>query len=135
MSTSTSPVAICLSYLAAFSTGDPDTVARHVTEDFSNEHLAAYGSGCSGIEEYRRRLPGFLASMVGLRYEVRDPDRDVIAQDDRVCIGYVLHATVEGVDVMVPGVMRFEVRDGFIARRIDCWDSLVFQRQLDAASG
>lgn len=134
MNAGSSPVEVCLSYLEAFSTGDPETVAAHVTEDFSNEHLAAYGSGCTGIDEYRRRLPGFLASMVGLRYEVADPVRDVIAQDLRVCVGYVLHATVEGADVAVPGVMRFEVRGDRIARRIDCWDSLVFQRQLDAAT-
>ncbi len=27
------------------------------------------------------------------------------------------------------GVMRFVVRDGLVAHRIDYWDSLVFQRQ------
>jgi len=127
------PTEVCLGYLAAFATGDPDAVAACVTDDFSNEHLAALGSGCSGRDEYRRRLPGFLAMMRGLRYEVADPARDVIAQDDRVCVGYVLHAVVDGVGVQVPGVMRFEVRDGRVARRIDCWDSLVFQRQTGQA--
>jgi ketosteroid isomerase-like protein len=127
------PAEVCLGYLAAFATSDPEAVAAFVTDDFSNEHLAALGGGCSGRDEYRRRLPGFLASMVGLRYEVVDTDRDVIAQDDRVCVGYVLHATVQGIPVQVPGVMRFEVRDGRIARRIDCWDSLVFQRQVGQA--
>lgn len=127
------PTEVCLGYLAAFATGDPEAVAAHVTDDFVNEHLAALGSGCVGIDEYRRRLPGFMASMPGLRYDVADPQRDVIAQDDRVCIGYVLHAVVQGVPVRVPGVMRFDLRDGRIARRVDCWDSLVFQRQVGQA--
>ena len=26
-------------------------------------------------------------------------------------------------------MMRFDVRDGLIARRVDYWDSLVFQQQ------
>lgn len=124
------PTEVCLGYLAAFTTGDPDAVAALVTDDFSNEHLAALGSGCSGRDEYRRRLPGFLAMMQGLHYEVADPVRDVIAQDDRVCVGYVLRAVVEGRPVSVPGVMRFEVRGDLVARRIDCWDSLVFRRQM-----
>lgn len=127
------PTEVCLGYLAAFATGDPEAVVAFVTDDFVNEHLAALGSGCAGRDEYRRRLPGFLASMPGLRYEVVDAARDVIAQDDRVCIGYVLHATFDGLPVKVPGVMRFDVRDGRIARRIDCWDSLVFQRQVGQA--
>lgn len=127
------PTEVCLGYLAAFATGDPEAVAAFVTDDFSNEHLAALGGGCVGRDEYRRRLPGFLASMPDLRYDVADTARDVIAQDHRVCVGYVLHATVEGTPVQVPGVMRFEVRDGRIARRVDCWDSLVFQRQIGQA--
>lgn len=127
------PTEVCLGYLAAFATGDPEAVAAFVTDDFANEHLAALGSNCAGVEEYRRRLPGFLASMPGLRYDVADPARDVIAQDDRVCVGYTLHAEIEGTHVKVPGVMRFEVRDGRICRRIDCWDSLVFQRQIGQA--
>ena len=127
------PVEVCLGYLAAFATGDPEAVAAFVTDDFVNEHLAALGSGCVGRDEYRRRLPGFLASMPGLRYDVNDPHRDVIAQDDRVCVGYVLHANVGGTPVQVPGVMRFEVRGDRIARRVDCWDSLVFQRQVGQA--
>jgi ketosteroid isomerase-like protein len=127
------PVDVCLGYLAAFATGDPEAVAAYVTDDFVNEHLAALGSGCEGRDEYRRRLPGFMAMMVGLRYDVADPQRDVIAQEDRVCIGYVLHATVGGTPVQVPGVMRFDVRGDRIARRVDCWDSLVFQRQVGQA--
>ena len=119
----------CRAYLDAFSSGDPDQVASHVTDDFVNEHTAALGSGCTGIEEYRRRLPGFLASMPGLRYEVED----VVADGGRVVALYTLHATVNDRPVAVRGAMRFEVRGDRIARRTDYWDSLVFQRQAGLA--
>ncbi|HZY09311.1 MAG TPA: nuclear transport factor 2 family protein, partial [Ilumatobacteraceae bacterium] len=66
------PTAICVGYLEAFATGQPDVVASFVTDDFVNEHTAALGSGCEGIDEYRRRLPGFLSSMPGLRYDLED---------------------------------------------------------------
>lgn len=123
------PAERCRAYLESFATGDADAVAGNVTDDFVNEHAAALGAGCTGIEEYRRRLPGFLASMPGLRYEVED----VIAEGDRVAATYVLRATVDGADgpreIAVPGTMVFLVRDGLIARRVDYWDSLVYRRQ------
>lgn len=112
-------------YLAAFAAGDADAIASMVTEDFVNEHTAALGSGCTGRDDYRRRLPGFLGSMPGLRYEVED----VIADRERVAVAYTLHATVNERPVAVRGMMRFIIRDGFIAQRTDYWDSLVFQRQ------
>lgn len=96
-----------------------------MTDDFVNDHTAALGSSCEGREEYRRRLPNFIASMPGLRYEVRD----VVADGDRVCAAYVLHARVNDRDVAVRGMMHFTVRDGAIARRTDYWDSAVFLRQ------
>ena len=71
--------AVARSYLESFATADPDAVATHVTDDFINEHTAALSSGCEGKDEYRRRLPGFLATFAGLRYEIED----LIAQDDR----------------------------------------------------
>jgi ketosteroid isomerase-like protein len=119
------PVEICVGYLDAFSTGDVDTVASFVADDFVNEHTAALGSGCVGVAEYRKRLPGFLSSMPGLRYEIED----VVADGDRVCAAYTLHATVNDRPVAVRGVMRFAVRGDRIAHRVDYWDSLVFQRQ------
>ena len=124
-----SPRAICIGYLDAFSTGDPDAVAAFVTNDFVNEHTAALGSGCTGIAEYRRRLPGFLASMPGLTYEVED----VVADGDRVCAAYTLRTTANDRPIAVRGVMRFVVRGDRIAHRIDYWDSLVFQRQAGLA--
>lgn len=119
------PAAVCVAYLAAFATGDPDLVAAHVAEDFVNEHTSALGEGSVGRDEYRRRLPGFLASMPGLAYEIED----VVSTRDRVMIAYTLHAQVNERDIAVRGVMRFLVRDGLIIRRVDYWDSTVFRRQ------
>ena len=116
---------MCRSYLDSFTSRDPAAIAAHVTEDFVNEHTAALGSGCVGRDEYAARVPGFLASMPALRYEVED----VIAEGRRVAAAYTLHAVVDERPVAVRGMMRFEVRDGLIARRVDYWDSLVFQCQ------
>jgi ketosteroid isomerase-like protein len=118
---------VCRSYLASFGEGDAAVVAAHVTEDFVNEHTAALGSGCVGRAEYASRVPGFLASMPQLRYEIEDVVVDIDGL--RVVVAYTLHAVVNERPVAVRGVMRFEVRDGLIARRVDYWDSLVFQRQ------
>jgi len=101
-----------------------------VTDDFVNDHTAALGSSCEGRIEYRRRLPGFISSMPGLRYEVRE----VIADGDQVCASYVLRATVNGRDVAVRGMMHFTVRDGAIAKRTDYWDSAVFLKQVELGS-
>jgi steroid delta-isomerase-like uncharacterized protein len=121
--------AVARSYLESFATGDPDTVAAHVTDDFINEHTAALSSGCEGKAEYRRRLPGFLASFAGLRYEIED----LIAQDDRATAAYTMHATYEGHEIAVRGVMRFVVRDGLVAHRIDYYDALGFLKQIGQA--
>ncbi|MFT3851890.1 MAG: nuclear transport factor 2 family protein [Ilumatobacteraceae bacterium] len=123
------PVDVCRSYLASFTAGDPNLVVEHVTDDFVNEHTAALGSGCVGRSSYLARLPAFLASMPGLRYEVED----VIAVDSKVAVAYTLRAVVDGRPIAVRGMMRFDVRDGLIARRVDYWDSLVFQRQAGLA--
>jgi predicted ester cyclase len=121
--------AVCVGYLEAFATGEADAVAAFVTDDFINEHTSALGSGCVGIVEYRRRLPSFLASMPGLRYEIED----VVADGDRVYAAYTLRTTANDRPIAVRGVMRFVVRGGRIAHRIDYWDSLVFQRQAGIA--
>lgn len=124
-----SPAEVCAAYLAAFASGAPEQVTALVTDDFVNEHTAALGSGCTGKAEYASRVPGFLASMPGLRYEVED----VIADGNRVAAAYTLHAHVNGHDVAVRGVMRFRVEGELIAQRTDYWDSLVFQRQAGLA--
>jgi predicted ester cyclase len=131
------PVEHCRSYLESFATGDPDTIASHVTDDFVNEHAAALGTGCVGIDEYRKRLPGFIASMPGLRYEIGD----TIAEGDRVVITYTLRCSAKPPDgdtdgprdIAVRGAMRFDMRGGKIARRVDYWDSLVYLRQAGLA--
>ncbi|MCU0259673.1 MAG: nuclear transport factor 2 family protein [Ilumatobacteraceae bacterium] len=125
----TAPADVVRSYLASFASGDPDAVAAHVTDGFVNDHTAALGSGCEGRDEYRRRLPGFLGTFDGLRYD----DVEVIADGDRVAATYRMRATHEGHPVDIRGVMVFDVVDGLIARRTDYWDSLVFLRQVGQA--
>ena len=124
-----SPVEVCTRYMAAFATGDPQQITSMVTDDFVNEHTAAIGTGCTGKDTYVERVPKFLASMPGLRYEVED----IVGDGDRVFAAYTLHTRVNERDVAVRGVMRFLVRGELIARRTDYWDSLVFQRQADLA--
>lgn len=120
-----SPADICRRYLESFATGDPDVVASFVSEDFVNEHTSALGSGCQGKDEYRRRLPGFIASMPGLSYEVESQ----IAEGDQVANAYTLRARVNERDIEVRGMMRITVRDGLITDRTDYWDSKSFLQQ------
>lgn len=120
-----SPAQVCAAYLAAFASGLPEQVTALVTDDFVNEHTAALGSGCVGKTEYAQRVPGFLASMPGLRYEVEE----IIAEGDRVAAAYTLHTHVNGHEIAVRGMMRFRVEGDLIAHRTDYWDSLDFQQQ------
>jgi ketosteroid isomerase-like protein len=120
---------VARSYLASFATRDPDAIAAHVAPDFVNDHASALGSSCAGRNEYRSRLPGFLASFPGLRYEVES----VIVDDDAVAAEYRLMAASEGHPIDIRGVMVMTVVDGLITRRTDYWDSLTFLRQSGAA--
>ena len=119
------PADICRRYLESFATGDPDVVASFVSNDFVNEHTSVLGSGCQGKDEYRRRLPGFIASMPGLSYEVESQ----IAEGDQVANAYTLRARVNERDIAVRGMMRITVRDGLITDRTDYWDSKSFLQQ------
>jgi steroid delta-isomerase-like uncharacterized protein len=121
--------AVARHYVESFASGDPDAVAAHVTDDFVNEHTAALGSGCVGRDEYRKRLPGFLTTFSGLRYEVED----VVAEGDRAMVPYTMHATHDGHPVRIRGVMRIVVRDGLVAKRTDYWDALTFLKQVGQA--
>ena len=121
----TDPAEVARSYLSSFASGDAELVASHVAEGFINEHTAALGSSCAGREEYLSRLPGFMASLPGLRYEVED----TVSDDDRVVAAYVLTAEVNDRPIRIRGVMRFWVRDGLIEHRVDYWDSKVFLDQ------
>jgi predicted ester cyclase len=120
-----SPAELCSSYLASFASGEPEQIAAHVAEGFVNEHTAALGGGCTGIDEYRRRLPKFLASMPGLRYDLEE----IVAEGERVMAAYTMHAVVNERDIAIRGVMRFRVEGEKIAKRTDYWDSLVFKQQ------
>ena len=120
-----SPAEICRKYLEAFGTGDPDVVASFVSENFVNEHTSALGSGCTGKDEYRRRLPGFIASMPELRYEIESQ----ITEGDQVANAYTLRARVNDREIAIRGMMRITVRDGLITDRTDYWDSKLFLQQ------
>jgi ketosteroid isomerase-like protein len=124
-----SPASVARSYLASFAGGDPDVIAGHVAGGFVNEHASALGRGSTGGEEYRSRLPGFLASLPGLRYDVAS----VIADGGRVAVEYRLTATSDGHPIDVRGAMVLDVADGLITRRTDYWDSLTYLRQTGAA--
>jgi ketosteroid isomerase-like protein len=121
--------AVARAYVESFAVGDPEAIAARVTDDFVNEHTAALGSGCTGRDEYRQRLPRFLADMAGLRYDVED----VVADGDRAAVTYTMHATNSGHPITIRGVMRIVVRDGLVAQRTDYWDALTFLRQTGQA--
>lgn len=120
---------ICAGYLESFSTGDADLVAAFVADDFVNDHTAALGSSCTGKDEYRRRLPNFMASMPGIRYEIEQQFVDV----DTSTVGnaYILHARVNDRDCAVRGLLRIQIdpNSGLILNRTDYWDSKVFLTQ------
>jgi ketosteroid isomerase-like protein len=125
----TGPADVVRSYLASFGSRDPDVIAAHVAEGFVNDHASALGTSSQGRSEYRRRLPGFLAQMPDLHYDVTR----AVTEGGWVAAAYDLTATVDGHPVAVPGLMLCEVVDGLIARRTDYWDSLGFLRQTGAA--
>ena len=125
------PAAVARAYLRSFATGDADTVAAHVTDDFVNEHTAALSSSCNSKIEYRRRLPDFLAGFSGLQYEIED----LVAEGDKAMAAYTMHATYKGHEIAVRGVMRFLIRDGLVAHRVDYYDALGFLQQIGEADG
>lgn len=131
----TLPIDVAMAYLRAFSTGDPDTIAGFVSEGFRNDHQSALGSGCVGRDEYRRRLPHFLASFGDRVYQVTDVVIQERESETAVVVSYRFFGThaETGVRVEVPGVMWLGIRDGEITRRVDTWDSLGFLRQIGAA--
>lgn len=122
--------AVVEGYLAALSAADVARVLDHVADDFHNEHTSSLGSSSHGRDEYRSRLPGFLAQFAALHYEVVD----TIVEGDRASVRYRLTANFDGHPLDIPGVMLFEVRDGLITRRTDVWDSLTFLRQTGAVT-
>lgn len=121
------PAAVVASFLESFSTRDPEAIVAHVAPGYEALHHAAMGHTFAGADEYRKRLPGFLADMVDLRYEtVR-----TVTEGSTVVVAYELTACYKGEHpIRVPGTMWFDVADGRITRRVDYWDSRVFLDQL-----
>ncbi len=122
------PAALARSYFEAFATADAALIASHVSDDFSNEHTSALGSGCQGRDAYLGRLPGFLTDMAGLRYSVDH----LVADGGSVAVFYTMTAQWQGTTpIEVQGAQRLEIVDGRIVRRVDYWDSKVFLDQLE----
>lgn len=126
-----SPAAVVADYLASFAGGDPDRIVGFVADGFRNEHLSALGTGSVGRDEYRRRLPDFLAAFTERRYSVDATVEQPGADDTDVVVRYRFTAVYDGFRIEIPGVMWFGVRDGLLVSRIDSWDSLTFLRQTD----
>ena len=109
-----------------------------MSDSFRNEHLSELGSGCTGRTEYRRRLPGFLASFRDRSYTVEDIVEQARESSTDVVVRYRLRATyadgpVADAPIDIPGVMWFSVHDDRISTRVDVWDSLTFLRQTGQA--
>jgi ketosteroid isomerase-like protein len=120
---------VVTSYLDAFSRGDPDEISGFVAEEFHNEHLSSIASSCVGIDEYRRRLPNFLATFVDRSYAVLELVEQGTAAHSQVVVRNDFTALYDGMPIDIPGVMWFPVEDGLITKRTDVWDSGIFMAQ------
>jgi ketosteroid isomerase-like protein len=129
--TMSSPIDVVTGFLRSFTRNDPDYIASFVAEGFRNVHESALGSGCVGREEYRRRLPHFLAAFSDRAYSIDDIVEQQRPSVTDVVVRYRFGATYEGTAFEIPGVMWFSVRDDVITKRVDTWDSLTFLRQTN----
>ncbi|MEM7274059.1 MAG: nuclear transport factor 2 family protein [Actinomycetota bacterium] len=124
----TDPEAVVRSYLASFTTADPAAIAAHVTPNFVNRHTAALGTDSTGRSTYEQRLPGFLTTMAGLRYEIED----LVVDGALVAAFYTMTANWQGRrPISIRGVQRLRTVEGLIAERTDYWDSASFLLQTD----
>ena len=117
---------VVVSFLESFSSGDPYKVVDYVTDDFKNRQMGLLANSFEGKQEYLTRLDPFLNKFKNLRYEIRK----VISDDCSVVVEYTMHATPEGHDICVDGVMLFVVNDFLISERSDYWDGLTYLRQV-----
>ncbi len=117
---------IALSYLKAFSSGDPDTVAAYVSENFENNQIGLLGTGCKGRDEYRRRLVGYLGTFRNIQYT----PEDIIHDGDRVTIAYRMTAQDNDRPIEIHGVMLITISDGLVSVRSDYWDGLSYLQQV-----
>lgn len=122
--------ALITSYLASFSTNVPEKVAAHVAPDFENVHLGILGGGCTGRDVYQQRLAKFLSEFQQISYTVLD----TVAEGTNASARYTMAFTQDAKRFEVPGIMWFALCDGLIAKRIDCWDGLVYLRQRGATA-
>lgn len=129
--TGLAPIDVVTSFLRSFSGNDPDLIASHVADGFRNEHQSSLGTGCVGREEYRRRVPHFLAAFADRRYSVDDILAQAREAVTDVVVRYRFEAMYGHHEVAIPGTMWFSVRNGLITRRVDTWDSLTFLEQTD----
>jgi ketosteroid isomerase-like protein len=113
------------SYLSSFESADPEAIASHVAEEFENDQFGVLGIPCSGREIYRQRLAGFLNSFKNLRYTIEE----MIEEDDRVAVAYIMNAEDNNRPIEIRGVMIILINDGQITRRSDYWDGLSYQQQ------
>ncbi len=118
---------LIISYLNSFSSGDPDVVVEHVSENFENIQVGELGTGCSTRDAYRKRLGRFLSDFAHLRYEIED----IIVQGDNAAATYTMTFKQDSRTITIPGVMIFTIANGRIAVRQDYWDGLSYQRQTD----
>ena len=123
------PALIARAYLKSFAGRDPKQIAANVAENFVNEHTSALGSGCVCRSAYLDRLPGFLADMGELRYEIED----LVVDGSAVAAFYTMTARWQGeAPISIRGVQRLVISDGLISHRTDYWDSQVFLQQVEA---
>lgn len=119
------PREIALNYLKAFSSGDPDVVASHVTEDFANNQMGVLGMCFTGRELYRQKLKGFLGNFRNLEYVAED----VIVEGNRVVIAYRMLTESNQNAIDIHGVMVITISDGLVSVRSDYWDGLSYLKQ------
>lgn len=113
------------SYLASFTSADPEVIVSHVCEEFENNQVGLLGTSCTGRETYRQRLKGFLENFKNLRYTIEE----IIEADDRVAVAYKMNAEDNRRPIEIQGAMFFTIQDGLISRRNDYWDGLSYLKQ------